>query len=416
VQTPFEGPTNVEKLTPLIPDRRTLDLEVAIERVAASQHGVVTVAQLGDAGFTAPMIQRRVRKGRFAPLHRGVYRVGVGHFPLQAEMAAVLVCGPGSVLSHRSAAALWGLMPAPDRDVFPPHVIVPRSRRGATVTGIFAHRAAGFPDSDRTVHQGIPVTTPARTLLDLAALAARGLTGSSRALAARGLTGSSRALAARGVTGSSRGLEAQRLAPAAQGVRAPGRRGSGLVSGRGGSGLVSRPGGSRTSRPPSRSNRAPPLSTRELEQAVARAQREGLVNLRHLRDRVETLEGRAGAPLLRRILDAEGGPAFTRSEAERRLLDLIRRAKLPRPATNARVGPFEVDFLWRGAGLAVEVDGYAFHGPRDRFEADRARDVELAAGGIQVLRITWRHIKDQPEVVLVRLAQALEQARRRATR
>jgi very-short-patch-repair endonuclease len=395
---PPQRSSSVEKMTPEPSAPRPVDPEVAVERLAASQHGLVTVADLRDAGFSPRMIHRRVQKGRFALVHRGVYRVGVGHFPLQAQMAAVLACGPEAVLSHRSAAALWGLLPDPDASASPPHVSVPRSRRGVTTPNVVSHRPTRLPDEDRTVREGIPVTTPVRTVLDLAALAARGTKGSSR------------------------GPEAQRRTSVARRARASAPRGSGrpgasgLASPSGGAGSRANRAGSRSNRAGSRSNRVPPLSTRELEQAVARAEREGLATLAELRVRVDAGKGRHGAPLLRRILDAEGGPAFTRSEAERRLLDLIRRGKLPPPATNERVGPFELDFLWRNVGLAAEVDGYAYHGSRERFEGDRDRDAELAAGGIQVLRITWRHIQKRPEVVLVRLAQALEQAKRRAER
>ncbi len=117
--------------------------------------------------------------------------------------------------------------------------------------------------------------------------------------------------------------------------------------------------------------------------------------------------------LLREILDLEGGPAFTRSEAETRLLELVRGACPPPPRTNERVGRYELDFLWRGAGLALEVDGFAFHASRDRFEADRIRDAELAARGILVIRVTWRQIRDDPAAVIGRVARALGRAEAR---
>ncbi len=74
---------------------------------------------------------------------------------------------------------------------------------------------------------------------------------------------------------------------------------------------------------------------------------------------------------------------------------------------NVRLGPYEVDFLWRDAGLVVEVDGFAFHSGRARFEGDRRRDADLAARGVTVIRVTWRQLVDQPEAVLVRIGQAL---------
>src|SRR3954467_1644005 len=81
---------------------------------------------------------------------------------------------------------------------------------------------------------------------------------------------------------------------------------------------------------------------------------------------------------------------LTRSEAERRLLELVRAARLPLPETNVRLGRHEVDFLWRAEGLVVEGDGSAFHSSRRAFERDRRRDAELLTMGLVVVRLTWR--------------------------
>ena len=105
-------------------------------------------------------------------------------------------------------------------------------------------------------------------------------------------------------------------------------------------------------------------------------------------------------------------PAYTRSEAERRLLELIRAARLPLPRTNARVGPYEVDFLWPDASLVVEVDGFAFHSTRAAFERDRRRDAELHRAGLHVLRVTWRQIEDEPEALVASVAVAYGQRSR----
>jgi very-short-patch-repair endonuclease len=101
-----------------------------------------------------------------------------------------------------------------------------------------------------------------------------------------------------------------------------------------------------------------------------------------------------------------GRPALTRSEAEERLLSLIRSAELPSPEVNVPVHGFEVDFLWRDHGLAVEVDGYTYHSDPHAFERDRARDAKLAAHGYPVIRVTWRQIIDSPAAVVARVAQA----------
>lgn len=152
------------------------------------------------------------------------------------------------------------------------------------------------------------------------------------------------------------------------------------------------------------------LPVRDLEQALARAAREGLVDLGALEARLGAHEGRPGTALLRTLVRTEGGPSWTRSEAEESLLALVRRARLPPPAWNARVAGFEIDALWTEQGIGVEVDGFAFHGSRSRFEGDRRRDAELAAAGIHVLRVTWRQLRDEPEAVIGRVAQSLGRA------
>jgi len=114
-----------------------------------------------------------------------------------------------------------------------------------------------------------------------------------------------------------------------------------------------------------------------------------------------------GAPLLRQLLNDEGAPAFTRSEAEEKLLDITRTARLPRPELNVNVLGHQVDFLWRSARVVVEVDGYAFHASARSFAADRRRDAELTAAGYRVLRFTWADVTDGCLASVVRLAQAL---------
>ena len=156
---------------------------------------------------------------------------------------------------------------------------------------------------------------------------------------------------------------------------------------------------------------APSLTARQLERAWARAEREGLVRPDELMALVARAPQRRGAVLLRALCEAGAEPAHTRSEAEERLLALIARGGLPRPEVNVRVAGYEVDFLWRAAGVVVEVDGFAYHGSRTRFEADRRRDGDLSAAGLRVLRFTWRQIVEEPEVTLVTLAQVLAMGR-----
>jgi very-short-patch-repair endonuclease len=144
-------------------ERTPLDLRVA--ELAERQWGVVSRAQLVALGARRGAIGRRLQNGRLHGVHRGVY--AVGHRVVGREgraLAAVLACGPGAVLSHRSAAAHWGL--ARD-DSARTDVTVPTSRRGDG--SIRLHRSRSLDARTTTTHDGIPITTVARTLLDLAA-------------------------------------------------------------------------------------------------------------------------------------------------------------------------------------------------------------------------------------------------------
>ena len=139
--------------------------EPAIGRIADAQHGVVARAQLLALGLSADAIGRRVRNGRLRPLHRGVY--AVGHLVVRREahwLAAVLACGDDAVLSHATAAAHWGLRPSAATRVD----VTVRGAGGRKRPGLRVHRYALLP-GEITTHEAIPVTTPARTLLDLAA-------------------------------------------------------------------------------------------------------------------------------------------------------------------------------------------------------------------------------------------------------
>lgn len=138
---------------------------MAIARIAESQHGLVAVHQLEGLGLRIGAIDKRVAAGRLHRIYQGVY--AVGHSLLSTDghrLAAVLACGPSAVLSHRSAAAHWGIrQDSRDRiDVTAP------GRRGREPSGIDAHRHGSLHPSDRTVERGVPCTTLARTLLDLA--------------------------------------------------------------------------------------------------------------------------------------------------------------------------------------------------------------------------------------------------------
>jgi very-short-patch-repair endonuclease len=277
--------------------------EAAVMALAAGQHGIVTTAQLAGAGLGPRSVAHRVAHGRLVRLGRGVFQVGPLAAPRGAEMAAVLATG--GVLSHHTAADVWGIRA--HRGLV--HVTVvgeaPRRRPGLQI-----HRSLSL---NAAVQDGLPLTTPTRTIHDLATC----------------------------------------------------------------------------------------LPQPELDRAVEQAQ------ILHLAtaDEIAADLPRRGRPALRAALDNE--PQLTRSEAERRLLALIRQARLPRPQTNVILGGYEVDLFWPDQRLIVEVDGYAYHSTRQAFERDRARDTALQAAGYRVVRFTWRQIVREPHAVVAQLARLL---------
>ena len=294
--------------------------DLLIHELTRRQHGLVTRTQLLEGGLSASTVDYRIKSGRLRPIHRGVYQVGPLEAPRYREMAAALACGPGAIVSHRSAAGLWQMLPPPGRDA-PVDVIIRTDERRKR-PGIRMHRPGGVEPGEIAELEGIPVTSPVRTLFDLSSA----------------------------------------------------------------------------------------VHPRDLERALARAEREGLANRFQLVEQADRWCGRVGIPALRALLQAEGAPALTRSEAEDRLLELLEESSLPRPETNVAVQGHEVDFFWRTERVAVEVDGFAYHSSTDRFERDRLRDAELSASGVQVVRLTWRQLVKEPKAVLVRLAQTLARA------
>jgi very-short-patch-repair endonuclease len=298
--------------------RRPEPVECRVSDIADTQQGLAAHAQLLALGLTPASIQRRRRSGYLRPTpHEGVYAVGHAALaPLAREMAAVLACEPNAVLSHHSAAAVWGMCPTdPDGPV---HVTVvgrnPGRRAGAVV-----HRARAVQSTHR---EGIPVTTPVRTLIDLVAT----------------------------------------------------------------------------------------VSTRQLERAFDEARIKGLISSGVLREALARHPRCRGASVLRALATDDRRTTITRSELEERFLALIRRARLPAPEVNARLGAWSVDFLWRAQRVAVELDSYAFHTTRGAFERDREKDHALRAHHIDLLRFTWRQVDREVEVTLVRLATALARA------
>jgi very-short-patch-repair endonuclease len=102
------------------------------------------------------------------------------------------------------------------------------------------------------------------------------------------------------------------------------------------------------------------------------------------------------ADVLGLSIDAVATPDRTRSELELLFLQLCRRHGLPKPEVNVWIDSLLVDFLWRARRLVVETDGYRYHRGRVAFEADRDRDLRLKALGYEVIRLSYRHVVEQP--------------------
>ncbi len=136
-------------------------VDVVVAKRAAREHAVLSAEELHECGLSDHAILTRVRNGRLHKRFRGVYVVGIDVLTLAAcFLAAVKACGPGAVLSHYSAAVLWGLLKWDGRD---PEVTALHPRRHK---GIRAHRSNHI---ERVYRNGIPVTPVARTLIDISA-------------------------------------------------------------------------------------------------------------------------------------------------------------------------------------------------------------------------------------------------------
>jgi very-short-patch-repair endonuclease/predicted transcriptional regulator of viral defense system len=299
-------------------------------RLAERQHGVITRRQLLSAGLSSDAIDSRVGAGRLHRIWRGIYAVGRPQLTWHGwSMGAVLACGPSSLLSHDSAAALWGIRAMKreqekegrrPREI---HISVPGSATRVRA-GIRVHRRSTLKRSDRTSRDGISVTSPARTLIDLATE----------------LTGS------------------------------------------------------------------------ELEIAVNKADKLGLIDPESLRSAVDQHLRCSGVALLRRILDRRTF-RLTDSELERRFLRLADWAGLPRPLTQQRVNGFRVDFFWPELGLVVETDGLRYHRTAAQQAKDRVRDQTHIAAGLTPLRFTHAQIAYRPAQVADILRPVAERCRAR---
>lgn len=293
-------------LEPLISARvHTLDRDLALSVRAGRQHATVAHRQLVALGFSRHAIAHLVKRRYLRVVHHGVYAVGPARLTREGRwMAAVLAIGPGAVLSHRSAAALWGLLADDGRDV-----AVTVDRRLRARDGIRV-RSGRLPADEVTTVDRIPVTTVARTILDLA-------------------------------------------------------------------GVVPAP---------------------RVERVMDDAEVRQLADATSLQALLQRYPLRRGVGIIRAILADQRAAAITRSDFEAHFLGSVIASGLPRPLVNHHIPQVgECDFVWPTARLVIELDGYATHGTRRSFEADRARDRALQVSGWRVVRITWRQLRDGPE-------------------
>lgn len=138
-----------------------------ISLIARQQFGVFSRAQAMKAGFSRDAIGRRIRAGRWIAVYPGVYRLPGAPFSTdQGHMAAVLAGGPNAVLSHESAGLRWGLDGCRPGT---PYITTTRNLSCASTIRVFRRRSL-VPHADRATMAPIPLTTPARTVIDLAAI------------------------------------------------------------------------------------------------------------------------------------------------------------------------------------------------------------------------------------------------------
>ena len=150
------------------PSCATTTPDAAVAQIACNQHGVVTYEQLREAGLGVGAINLRVRNQRLHRLHRGVFAVGHPRISREGRwLAAVLALGEGAVLSHVSAAALWGLRHSGSARV---HVTVPTDGGRRRRRDIVVHRSLTLSPADVVDDHVIARTSVSRTLLDLAGM------------------------------------------------------------------------------------------------------------------------------------------------------------------------------------------------------------------------------------------------------
>lgn len=153
------------------------------------------------------------------------------------------------------------------------------------------------------------------------------------------------------------------------------------------------------------------LSHQRLRSTVEAAQRRGVLNVRDVTELLARCSGHRGSGKLRAVLaELHDEAPWAQSEAELRMLELIREADLSEPQCNVIVEGVLVDFYWPQFRLVVEVDGYGYHRSKRSFEDDRRRDVKLAVARIRTARFTRDRIVHDPDGVIRDLTDLIRSA------
>lgn len=138
-------------------------IDARIHAAAARQHELITTSQLLEIGLTSGAITKRVRTKRLRRLHQGVYTTSHGALtPLARYLAAARAGGQGAIVSYRAAAEVWEMSRF---DVMRPSILVPHRHR--PITGVDVHHTGTLRWQDSVIHRHVPVSAPARTMLDL---------------------------------------------------------------------------------------------------------------------------------------------------------------------------------------------------------------------------------------------------------
>ncbi|HET9162068.1 MAG TPA: hypothetical protein VFN89_01315 [Solirubrobacterales bacterium] len=295
-----------------------------LAELATRQHGVVSIDQLlGELGYSHSAVKRAVAGAHLHALHRGVYAVGHTDISLRGRcLAAVFACGPGALLSHYSAAWLWGIAswsPIPISVTSPS----PRGRR----LPIKLHRSDILTPADCHEIDGIPVTAVPRTALDLAAR----------------------------------------------------------------------------------------LKANRLQRLLQRAEELQVFDRRYFEDVLSRAGGHHGARRLDRALAIYRPAPYSRSGLERRFLELVAEAGIPRPTTGFVEAGYELDVYWPEVRFAVELDVFETHGSHQAFEEDRLRQEDLKLADIEMTRVTGHRLAREAPQVIRRVTRLLRQRRKQLT-